>query len=189
VARKAEEVNEMPGKVVSIANMAKHLTPAQREARMAAEAEMTRGNVRLTAPPGVRNDPAAHGYWKGTVRRMKGLTLLDDLDTEMFAAYCQILSRRDALMETWRAVAARSDAGKDAEERLACFTQADDLLKRLEAQERLALAYGEKLGLTPSGRVRLAKRRAEEKQVDPDDALYGDDVRALPKAGNGATGG
>lgn len=163
----------MPKPVASIANIKKNLTPAQRAARVQAETELTRRKVRLTPPPYVKADEIAYGYWKSTVRRMRGITLLDDLDSEMLAMYCQILSRRDVLSEVWRTAMETAKASGDQTTALAAMETLKDVLQRLEAQERLAIQYGEKLGLTPSGRVRLAKRRAEEKSVDPDDDLYG----------------
>ncbi len=164
----------MPANIVALENMRKHLTPAERAARAAAEQALTRTKVRLVAPKYIKDDPAALTYWRSIVRRMETITLLDDLDAEMLAAYCQILSRRDALSKSWRE---GTDAAKGCEDpalQLALIGRLDDTLKRLEAQERLAIQYAERLGLTPSGRVRLAKKRAEEKQLDPDDDLYGD---------------
>lgn len=146
----------MPKNVVSIENMRKHLTPAEREARLSAQQALTRSKVRLVAPTGVKNNLVAYGYWKTLIRQMREITLLDDLDSGMLAIYCEGLARRDWLSGEWGA------------------TRDVTTLQRLEAQERLLIQYAERLGLTPSGRVRLAKRRAEEKPVDPDGDLYGD---------------
>lgn len=163
----------MPTPVTNINNMRKHLTSAERKAREETQQSLTREKIKLTPPKHIKNDPAAYAYWKSTLRKMKGITLLDDLDSEMLAMYCQILSRRDLLSEQWReSVEQAGDEGISA--RTVLLTASEGVLKRLEAQERLALSYAEKLGLTPSGRVRLAKRRAEEKAVDPDEDLYGD---------------
>lgn len=50
----------------------------------------------------------------------------------------------------------------------------DSLNGKLQGLERNILSYAEKLGLTPSGRVRLAQRRAEAAaEVDPDGDLFG----------------
>ena len=48
---------------------------------------------------------------------------------------------------------------------------------KMQSLERNILQYAEKLGLTPSGRVRLAQKRAQaaaEARTDPDSDLYGD---------------
>ena len=51
----------------------------------------------------------------------------------------------------------------------------DTLTGKLQALERNILQYADKLGLTPSGRVRLAQRRAEAAtNTSPDGDLYGD---------------
>lgn len=164
----------MPTNVVDIHNATGHFTNAQKTARAAAQQAVTRAKVRLTAPKPIREDAAAYGYWKSTLRRMRGITLLDDLDSEMLAMYCQILSRRDALSAIWQDGNRAVQAAGSVDQQLEMVRDLDDILKRLEAQERLAIQYAEKLGLTPSGRVRLAKRRAEEKAVDPEADLYGD---------------
>jgi len=45
---------------------------------------------------------------------------------------------------------------------------------KLHALDRTLLQYAEKLGLTPSGRVRLAQQRAKAAEPEPDDDLFGD---------------
>ena len=48
---------------------------------------------------------------------------------------------------------------------------------KMQSLERNILQYAEKLGLTPSGRVRLAQKRAQaaaESRADPDGDLFGD---------------
>ena len=50
----------------------------------------------------------------------------------------------------------------------------DALTGKLQALERNILQYAEKLGLTPSGRVRLAQKRAQAAAEEPDGDLFGD---------------
>ena len=50
----------------------------------------------------------------------------------------------------------------------------DALTGKLQALERNLLQYAEKLGLTPSGRARLAQKRAQAAAPDPDSDLFGD---------------
>ena len=53
----------------------------------------------------------------------------------------------------------------------------DAVSGKMQSLERNILQYAEKLGLTPSGRVRLAQKRAQaaaEARADPDGDLYGD---------------
>lgn len=144
----------MPANVVTLGNSRKHLTNAEKKARKESEKAVTRQTVRLTPPKYLKNDEAALGYWKKTIKRMRGISLLDDVDTEMLAIYCQLLSRRDLLVTRYAEVSL------------------DDNLKNLQAQERLIVQYADKLGLTPNGRARLAKKRAEERKVDPNADLF-----------------
>lgn len=157
----------MPTAVKALDNMSKNLTAEERAARETAEAETLpqRKTVTLKAPAYVRQDKAAARYWRQTIRRMEGITLLDDLDTEILAVYCTMLSRRDALNAQLQNALVRG--GEDAD-------GAGDLIGRLQGQERLILSYAEKLGLTPSGRVRLAQKRAEARAVGEIDDLFGD---------------
>ena len=163
----------MPGNVVSLGNMRKHMTKAEKSAREEEEQKLARPKVKLTPTRAVKNDVCAYAYWKTTLKRMKDMTLLDDLDSEMLSVYCLMLSRRDQMEYGWRELMAEAASTQDAKEMRILYEQADFAIKRVEAQERNALSYAEKLGLTPSGRVRLAKKRAEERTVDPEEDLYG----------------
>ncbi len=115
--------------------------------RRAAEAALFRPKVTLRCPPDVKENLVAHQYWKNTIKRMKGISLLDDLDTDILAAYCLQSARRDLLAKL-------VDEGKM------------HLLGKLQSQERLILSYAGKLGLTAESRVRLAKKKAEGRQVE-----------------------
>jgi phage terminase small subunit len=134
--------------------MTKNLTVAERKARQEAEAAMFRPSVKLVAPPQVRKDKVAYRYWKDNIERMKGVSLLDDLDTDILSQYCIQSSRRDALDEQYEE------------------TGSLDVLRLLQAQERIILQYASKLGLTAESRVRIAKRRADKRQIDPDGEMF-----------------
>ena len=198
----------MPTAVKNTENMSKHLTRAEKEKRQQAEAETLpqREKLKLKKPAFVKNDDTANAYWNQILKRMEGLALLDDLDSEMLAGYCSMLSRRDQttlliqqLMNQLGisgAVARKSDKGKSpdqlAEEEferhnrdgtpiltadalIEAVSKLDTLQGKLQALERNLLQYAEKLGLTPSGRVRLAQKRAQAaEESTPDDDLFGD---------------
>lgn len=146
-------------------NMTKHMTKAERAARAEAETAVmpARSRVNLKAPAYVRDDKAAMKYWRGILKRMEGISLLDDLDTEVLAVYCSMLSRRDATQAEY--IRQLEVDGEDAK-----GTRAE-----LAGLERSILQYAERLGLTPSGRMRLARKRAEAAaNPDPDSDLFGD---------------
>jgi len=116
-------------------------------------------------------------YWRGILKRMDGISLLDDLDTEILAVYCSMLSRRDATQAMFASLLKESEADElDGESRVAILGKMDGLMVKLQGQERSILQYADKLGLTPSGRVHLARKRAAKAagEVGDDDDLFGD---------------
>lgn len=153
----------MPTPPKTSSAMAKHQTAAQREARILAEESLRpiRDAVRLQKPAWLKGKGAK--YWKSILARMDGLSILDDLDGEMLAAYCSQLQRREEL----DALLTEATADNDQNTVL-------NLSKQLNAQDRSLLAYAEKLGLTPSGRVRLAQKRAAAIADNTDGDLFGD---------------
>ena len=168
----------MPTKAKALDNMEKHLTEAERAARAAAEAEVMpqRDKVDLKAPAVVNKDKKAKKYWTAILKKMEGLVLLDDLDSEMFAGYVLMLSRRDQLTAVSRALMEKASEAEDPETALEVVEKLDGLTSKLQALERNLLSYAEKLGLTPSGRVRLAQKRSQAaaSESDPADDLFGD---------------
>ena len=195
----------VPSAVKNSANMAKHLTQAELEARRQAEEEVLpqRQKAKLKKPGFISGSRQANAYWNQILKRMEGLALLDDLDSEMLAGYCSMLARRDQtitlisqLMDRL-GVAGAVDAGKARKKKLSAMTDgelessaappemtADELIEavskldtltgKLQALERNLLQYAEKLGLTPTGRVRLAQKRAQAAAPEPDGDLFGD---------------
>ena len=88
----------MPTAAKARENMTKHLTKTEREAREQAEAAVLpdRGREpKLKKPVIVSSNKRANAYWNQILKRMEGLALLDDLDSEMLAGYCSMLARRD----------------------------------------------------------------------------------------------
>ena len=196
----------MPTAVKSSANMTKHLTQAELEARQMAEEEIMpqRRRTRLKKPGFITGSRAANAYWNQILKRMEGLALLDDLDSEMLAGYCSMLARRDQTIlligqlmdrlgvagavdagqarrkkpgamtdDEWEASAAPPEMTPD--ELIEAVSKLDTLTGKLQALERNLLQYADKLGLTPSGRVRLAQKRAQAAaEPDPGGDLFGD---------------
>lgn len=163
----------MPTQTKSLENMTKHLTNAEKEARQTAESSLRRENARLKKPTFVTG-PAAK-LWTLTLQRMEGIELLDDLDSEILGLYCDQMARRNDL-ERLRKKAVKefnrmTKAGDEGAVKY--LEQADGLAAKVASLERQILQYAEKLGLTPSGRIRIARRRAEGAQPEPDDDLFG----------------
>lgn len=166
----------MPAQAKPLENMTKHLTEAERLARAAAEEATlpTRTQVKLRMPAYVRRDKAAKAYWVATLSRMEGITLLDDLDSEALGILCAQLSRRDALGELCRQLLEKAGQEDELPLRLEAVSRLDALNSKLIALEKAILQAQGNLGLTPSGRVRLMRKRAEAHLVEEADGLFGD---------------
>ena len=154
----------MPTPVSRTENMTRHMTNEERAARLAAEQSIQRQEVTLTCPPFV-SDAAAKKFWAQTIARMEGIELL----------YCVQLSRRNELERLRKsAVRAYRKAEKEGDAHATEYLdQADHLAGKVAALERQILQYADKLGLTPTGRLRMARRRAENQAIDPDEDLFG----------------
>ena len=197
----------MPAATKNSENMTKHLTQAEAERRQQAEREVIpqRKKLKLKKPAFVARNKRANAYWNQILKRMEGLVLLDDLDSEMLAGYCSMLARRDQTIllvndlyarlgvsgaveplpgkkpdgalsdEEWERSAQAPPDPMTPDELIEAVSKLDTMTGKLQALERNLLQYAEKLGLTPSGRVRLAQKRAQAAaEPEPDDDLFGD---------------
>ena len=157
-------------------NQTGHRTKAEKAARAEAEASVLpdRGREADLAKPPKGCSGAAATHWKRIVGRLDGVTLLDDLDREMFGVYCQMLARRDALnrlCETLLKDAVKSDGEAVSPE---ATDKLDSLVGKVAALERNLMTYADKLGFTPQSRVRLAQKRASAAAGDVDADFFGD---------------
>lgn len=159
-------------------SMSKHMTDAEQEARANAEAETIPdrgGHVTLAQPAIMRGNAAARRYWSAVIQRMEGLAILDDLDSDTLGLYCVMMSRYEVQTKLFRMASAELRKSKsDASAVSEAVSKLDSASNRLQSLERNILQYAEKLGLTPSGRIRLAQKRSAQAVVDPSDDLYGD---------------
>lgn len=135
----------------------KHWTAAEVAARADAQ-EQARRKKRVSLRPPAWLSEEALVVWKEIVRKLKGIELLDNLDTELLAVYCDaIVHYRECAVRMSMPVYREDDGAPPP---------IDDLIKAMQAWSRIIVSYAEKLGLTPGGRARLAKRKAE-KVLDP----------------------
>ena len=179
----------MPTPSKRLENTTKHWTNAEKERREQAEQAMQRETVRLIEPKRVKADAVAHGYWKITVKRMKGLELLDDVDIDMLAGYCIACAQVEALRAEYQQMRSTTmdtiqktlqkvlegfytDDEYPARVIRACVGDELAILKAVQGQERLVIGYAKELGLTPNARQRLAKQKAEPAPPDEADGLY-----------------
>lgn len=168
----------MPAKAKPLENQSKHLTRAEQQAREQAENDImpVRPQLELKPPNYVKTDAKAKRYWLEIIRRMDGVSILDALDGEVLAVYCTMLSRRDATHQLFARLLKDAKAKDVAPEKQAAILgKMDGLMAKMQSQERSILQFADKLGLTPSSRAHLARKRAEAAtQAGPDDDLFGD---------------
>lgn len=169
----------MPTPPKALDSMNKNLTQAQRLAREQAEEGVLpdRGReVRLERPALMTKNAAAGRYWKKVLTRMEGLVILDDLDSDALGVYCVMMARYEQQCKLLSlAMKQLKGAGDDPEAVTEAVSKLDTVSGKMQSLERNILQYAEKLGLTPSGRIRLAQKRAEQAAAqDPDGDLFGD---------------
>ena len=159
----------MPKQAKTLENMTKHLTKEETEARETAEVLMLpmRALDPDKPPRSLAGDAAAKRYWRQILAKMAGYAILDALDADALAVYCSMLCVK--------LVAEAGDRTLGNDERLELMDKADGLSSRLQTHEKTLLSYAKELGLTPTGRVHLARRRAAEAaNPEPADDLFGD---------------
>jgi len=160
--------------------------------------------AKLKKPAIVSASKRANAYWNQILKQMEGLVLLDDLDATVLAGYCSMLARRDqttllvgqlmarlgvqgavedgtkrhkkdaALSDQEWEDSAKANPAMTPDELVEAAAKLDSLTGKLQALERNILQYADKLGLTPSGRVRLAQKRAAAMGESQADDLFGD---------------
>lgn len=170
----------MPTPAKAMENMTKKLTREERELREQAERDVIpdRGREgKLEKPAVMKGNAAAGRYWKKVLERMDGLVILDDLDSDALGVYCTMMARYEQQCRLLtQAGKALKDSGEDPEAVEEAVQRLDAVSGKMQSLERNILQYAEKLGLTPSGRVRLAQKRAQAAAdaINPDGDLYGD---------------
>ena len=170
----------MPTPAKALDNMSKNLTDEERRLREQAEAGVMpdRGREsKLEKPAIMTKNPAAGRYWRKVLERMDGLVILDDLDSDALGVYCVMMARYETQCRLLvQAAKALKSAEDDPEAVEAAAARLDAVSGKMQSLERNILQYAEKLGLTPSGRVRLAQKRAAAAAENkaPAGDLFGD---------------
>jgi phage terminase small subunit len=126
----------------------KHYTAAEVAARQKAAASLTRESVRMYKPKWLSAE--ARKVWDQRRKQAADLGMLDDLDADIFAVYCETVVQYGELLKT-------PSLQRDAK----FFATIRSLAITIEK-------YATKLGFTPEARARLAKKRADEELNAPD---------------------
>ena len=171
----------MPTPAKALDNMSKNLTDEERRLREQAEEGVIpdRGREsRFEKPAIMTGNPAAGRYWRKVLERMDGLVILDDLDSDALGVYCVMMARYEVQCRLLAQAAKELKKTRDDPEAVEeAAAKLDAASGKMQSLERNILQYAEKLGLTPSGRVRLAQKRAQaaaDAKADPDGDLFGD---------------
>ena len=132
----------------------------------------------MEKPAIMTKNNAASRYWRKVLERMNGLVILDDLDSDALGVYCVMMARYEQQCRLLSLAAKQLKEAMDNPDGVAdAVSKLDAVSGKMQSLERNILQYAEKLGLTPSGRVRLAQKRAQaaaEARSDPDGDLFGD---------------
>ena len=129
----------------------KHWTKEEVEARQQAETKVRRKNRTTLKPPAwLKGDGLL--VWKDIRKKLRGIELLDNVDSDLLAIYCDAIVHYRESTQLLREKAVNEE-GKPVFQ--------EDLIKATQAWARIVTQYAEKLGLTPGGRARWAKKAAE----------------------------
>jgi len=151
----------MPTNPVSANQMAvgkksggKHWTAAEVESRQkAADGMKRKTKVSLRAPDWLGVD--ALRVWRRVRKQTVGLEILDNLDGEMLAIYCDAVANYQL---TSKKLIIEDDNGD--------LLSNEESIKLAQSWARVVAAYSDKLGLSPAARARLAKKRADDEADD-----------------------
>lgn len=141
----------------------KHWTKKEVETRKTAAAKVKRKKkVSLKMPAWL--DEEASLVWKKTIRDMKDFDILDKVDEDVLATYCDAVARHKELSEMIRL------KGYTIYNASGSLVEAPWVKTQL-SYARVMMQYADKLGLNANARARLAKKMADE-ETDPNGDLF-----------------
>ena len=141
----------------------KHWTKDEVERRKAAAQKLKRKKpAKLKVP--MWFDDAARQVWKKTLKDMAAFDILDKVDEEVLAIYCDAVARyREATIKVREEGYTTINA--QGTESVSPYVRA------AQSYARIMMQYADKLGLNPNSRARLAKKIADE-GPDPNADLF-----------------
>lgn len=173
----------MAARAKTLDNMDKHLTEVEITARADAEASL-RGSDAI-----LRRKDSKGGYlcpkslnaqartvWREVLKRTEDVDLLEDPDIHVLEIYCSMVARIATLREEINKLEERLDDTDwdSTKDWVKALQTLDSLQGKVLTLEKTVLSYADKLGLTPSSRAHLARKRADAAiEADPDGDLFG----------------
>ena len=141
----------------------KHWTKEQVEKRAeAAQSVKRKSPVKLKMPDWLNDESRL--IWKKTLRDMKEFDVLDNVDADALAIYC------DAVVNYQLATLEVRERGYTTENAQGTET-VSPYVRAAQSYARVVIQYSDKLGLNASARARLAKKKADI-EVDPNADLF-----------------
>lgn len=154
----------MPTKAVAAETMevgkkggGKHWTADEVAARKAAANSLKRQEVNITAPDYLTS--GALFVWNRVMNDTKQIELLDNLDVDILAMYCDVVDKYQTLSTILSSGKVESAVDSDA-------------MKMLQGWSRIISSCADKLGFTPGARARLIKKRAADAPKDKFGATF-----------------
>lgn len=141
----------------------KHWTKKEVEARQRAAAKMMRQKKKKLKMPDWL-DEEAQKVWKKIIRDIKEFDVLDKIDEDILAAYCDAVARYKELSGIIREKG-YTTINATGTEAVAPWVKAQ------QSYARLIIQYSDKLGLNANARARLAKKIADE-EIDENADLF-----------------
>lgn len=148
----------------------KHWTKEEVDRRTAAAQKLQRkAPIRFVVP--IWLDDEARKVWKKTLKDLSGMDILDKVDEESLAIYCDAVVRyRDTTLKI-REHGYVTENAQGTE-------SVSPYVKAAQSYARIMMQYADKLGLTPNGRARLAKKIAdtgsENEKAKKEKSMFGD---------------
>lgn len=136
----------MPTLPKALEHMSKNLTAEERQLREQAEEGVIpdRGRESHMEKPAIMTKNAAAGrYWRKVLERMKGLAILDDLDSDALGVYCVMLARYETQCKVLsQATQELKKAKADPEAVADAVSKLDTVSGKMQSLERNILQYG-----------------------------------------------
>ena len=175
----------MAARAKTLDNMDKHMTVDETRAREDAEASLRGSDAILRRKDSKGSyqcpkslNPQARAIWREVLKRTEDVELLEDPDIHVLEIYCSMVARIASLRDQLNKLEERLDGDlEDAEWTTKDWVKALQTLDSLQGKvltlEKTVLSYADKLGLTPSSRAHLARKRADAAiEADPDGDLF-----------------
>lgn len=142
----------------------KHWTKTEVEKRKAAAQAFQRNNIAELQMPEWLNDEAQK-VWNKVIKDMSEFEILDNVDADSLAVYCDAVAKYQELTTKVRENGYITINAQGTE-------TVSPYVRASQGYARIMMQYADKLGLNANARARLAKKKADT--VDESKSMFGD---------------